>query len=336
MSTHLRRHHPDIDCNDYGQSKCSKPLNISDDKKRTSLPGQLRLSEAFKTKLSSRSTRAQAITNGIATFIAMDMRPYSLVENIGFKYLIHTLEPRYEIPSRTHYTNYVIPEMYKKVKSSVMESIARASSMAVTTDGWTSRSTESYITITAHYVNEDWQLENPVLQTRTLQESHTGANLANVLDSAVDEWNLGKFSQIAISTDNASNIVSAVKQSRFAPHIRCFAHTINIASQKAMQVPQMSRILGRVRRIVSFFHRSSHAASVLRSKQLLLELPDHKLIQDVSTRWNSSYDMLQRYLEQQAAIFATLTVKDIRKNADTLATLSEEDVSAVEDAVNVL
>ncbi|XP_046542896.1 E3 SUMO-protein ligase ZBED1-like [Haliotis rubra] len=232
MSTHLRRHHPDIDCNDYGQSKCSKPFNISDDKKRTSLAGQLRLSEAFKTKLSSRSTRAQAITNGIGTFIAMDMRPYSVVENIGFKYLIHTLEPRYEIPSRTHFTNYVIPEMYKKVKSSVMESIARASSMAVTTDGWTSRSTESYITITAHYVNEDWQLENPVLQTRTLHESHTGANLANVLESAVDEWNLGKFSQIAISTDNASNIVSAVKQSRFAPHIRCFAHTINIASQK--------------------------------------------------------------------------------------------------------
>ncbi|XP_046542888.1 E3 SUMO-protein ligase ZBED1-like [Haliotis rubra] len=46
--------------------------------------------------------------------------------------------------------------------------------------------------------------------------------------------------------------------------------------------------------------------------------------------------MLQRYIEQQAAIFATLTVKDIRKNADTLVTLSEEDVRAVEDAVNVL
>ncbi|KAJ4931669.1 hypothetical protein JOQ06_010110, partial [Pogonophryne albipinna] len=38
----------------------------------------------------------------------------------------------------------------------------------------------------------------------------------------------------------------------------------------------------------------------------MLNLPAHKLIMDVVTRWNSSLDILERYLEQQQAIAATL------------------------------
>lgn len=49
------------------------------------------------------------------------------------------------------------------------------------------------------------------------------------------------------------------------------------------------------------------------SKQVLLELPKHKLIQDVSTRWNSTYDMFSRYIEQQPAVFATRLSKDVKK-----------------------
>lgn len=49
------------------------------------------------------------------------------------------------------------------------------------------------------------------------------------------------------------------------------------------------------------------------SKQVLLELPKYKLIQDVSTRWNSTYDTFSRYIEQQPAVFKTRLSKDVKK-----------------------
>ncbi|KAL3871015.1 hypothetical protein ACJMK2_039185 [Sinanodonta woodiana] len=126
----------------------------------------------------------------------------------------------------------------------------------------------------------------------------------------------------------------AIQEEKFTPHIKCFAHNINLATQRGLQVHQMSRLLGRIRHIVSFFHRSTTAATLLKSKQELLQLPKHKLIQDVQTCWNSSYDMIDRFLEQQLAIVATLLSKEIRQT--DLNTLSEDDVSNAEDILKVL
>ena len=64
--------------------------------------------------------------------------------------------------------------------------------IALTTDLWTSRSVESYLTITAHYINSKWELESKVLQTREKKERHTGENIAETLLTAVKEWKIDK------------------------------------------------------------------------------------------------------------------------------------------------
>lgn len=37
-------------------------------------------------------------------------------------------------------------------KNKIFADLSNASSIAITTDGWTSRATESYVTVTAHYI----------------------------------------------------------------------------------------------------------------------------------------------------------------------------------------
>ncbi|XP_039625496.1 E3 SUMO-protein ligase ZBED1-like [Polypterus senegalus] len=100
MLTHLKRHHPSV--------------NVSSTRKKTSLVQTVTpITSAFKQHLASNSDRAKAITHGIGVFIATGLRQYSVVENAGFKYMIKVLEPRYEIPSRPHFSQQVQEEVSK-------------------------------------------------------------------------------------------------------------------------------------------------------------------------------------------------------------------------------
>ncbi|KAI4829903.1 hypothetical protein KUCAC02_001563 [Chaenocephalus aceratus] len=133
-------------------------------------------------------------------------------------------------------------------------------------------------------------MQSHVLQTRPLYEQHTSTHLAEVLKEVVSEWKLERpGNTIPVTTDNARNIVNAISEAGLGPQIGCFAHTINLAAQKSTGINKVSRLLSRIRSVVSFFHRSTTAAQY---KQEMLNVPKHKLIHDVPTRWNSSYDMV--------------------------------------------
>ena len=116
------------------------------------------ISSYFQNKLAHNYSRSKAITDAIGYFICKDMRLYNVAENAGFRHMIATLELRYTIPNREHF----------------MESLSGPERVALTTDGWTSCASQSYIIITVHYITADWSIKNHVLQTRLFYEAHTG------------------------------------------------------------------------------------------------------------------------------------------------------------------
>ncbi|KAJ4940608.1 hypothetical protein JOQ06_026905 [Pogonophryne albipinna] len=312
LRTHLQRHHPDK----VMLTEELKKLRPRRDPKQTMLDSDGGCSHKFP----STSPRSQKITESIAYFICQDLRPYSVVENIGFRRMVNAMEPRYPVPTRQHLTKVCVPRLYAQTKAHVKASLGKAERVALTCDGWTSRTTEAYVTITAHFINEEWELVMYVLQTRDMPESHTGHNLAEHLRKA--EWEITEKDPVIV-TDNASNMTIAAEEAAFTLHVKCYAHTLNLAAQRALKITAVARLLGRVRRIVNFFRRSTTANHMLKEKQRLLQLPEHKLMTDVVTRWNSAHDMLERFLEQQPAICAALLS-------------SESDVTTAEEVVSAL
>ncbi|CAI5689139.1 unnamed protein product [Oreochromis niloticus] len=249
--------------------------------------------------------------------------------------MLRVLEPRYNIPSQTYFTDIAVPALYKETKAKLETAVSAAAAVALTSDGWTSRATPSYLTVTAHYIDPEWQMKNCVLQTR-LVESHATDDLAKGLSEAVEDWKLRPNVTIPVTTDNAKNIVNAVIAAGLGPQIGCFAHTVNIAAQEGIAVQKVSHLLAKMRRIVSFFHRSTTRCNVLKKKQQLLQLSEKKLIQDVPTRWNSSHDMMERYLEQQAAVYAAMADSTVKKSMKNIQNLTQEEHALAENLVTVM
>ncbi len=196
MTVHLRRHHVNV--------------SISTNR-REPVRKQLLLSAAFKQPLSDKSDRAIAITKALGMFIAKDMQPCSVIECEGFRQLMNVLEPRYNIPSRRHFGTTVIPKLYDETRGEIEKELSDTAHVALTTDGWTSRATESFLTVTAHCITSEWEMRSCVLQTRPIYESHTSEHLSEMLTDAVAEWKLERVNSIiTVTTDNAQNIVNAI------------------------------------------------------------------------------------------------------------------------------
>lgn len=77
------------------------------------------------------SERAKWINKSIARFIAMDLRPYSVVEIEGFRGIVHTLELRYKIPSWQYFTDTAIPTLNSETKSNVLDTLMEAGRVAI-------------------------------------------------------------------------------------------------------------------------------------------------------------------------------------------------------------
>ena len=100
-----------------------------------------------------------------------------MVEGVGFRCMIKTLEPRIKIPSCKNFSNTVIHSLYEETRQGIVKELSVMAYVVLTSDGWTSRATESLLTVTAHYITSIWKMKSSVLQTRPLYESHTSEHL---------------------------------------------------------------------------------------------------------------------------------------------------------------
>ncbi|XP_041654041.1 E3 SUMO-protein ligase ZBED1-like [Cheilinus undulatus] len=279
----------------------------------------------------ARACQDEAITKSLAYFIAKDMMPFRTVERPGFKTLMNTVAPKYKIPRRQQLSEKEIPNMYLKVKADVVSSLAEAQHVAFTTDLWTSNTGHPYMSLTAHFITPAWEMKAACLETAFLPEDHTAENIKQAFNNLIAEWGIDQTAEVCVMTDNATNMKAAFK-SLPSNWISCFGHNLNLALGKALKINQLEAAVKACRSVVQGFNHSWKRRRELAKKQAELNLPQHTLIQDVVTRWGSTYDMMSRFVEQHTAVAATLMGD---RNTRHLV-LKGSYISTLEDACKVL
>ena len=63
----------------------------------------------------------------------------------------------------------------------------QAEFLAITADLWTSVATESYLTVTYHFLNKQWEMKSTILGTLPLSGSHTTTDIVAWIKELVYE-----------------------------------------------------------------------------------------------------------------------------------------------------
>lgn len=332
---HLKLHHPVIYKSVKGQvttqSTADKPQSSTGELK------QMTLQESMcKFQLYPRSSKKwQSLTDAVTYCVAKDMMPLYSVEKSGFKHLLHTFDPHYEVPSRNYMSRVAIPSLYNATKDQVLKSIQGSQYFSSTTDLWSSNTTEPYMGFTVHYINNAWEIQSKCLQTLYFPESHTGENLSEGLCDTLKSWGLKESQQVCITTDNGSNILSAVSMLKWT-HLSCFGHNLNLAVTNSTKGDdRVARAFGLCKKIVSAFSHSWKKKQDLLAFQTSLNLPQHTLVTNCPTRWGSNQKMVERILEQEDAIRQVLS-KD-RNSCHLVPTWQDKEIlSSVNSALSAL
>ena len=302
---HLRSKHAVAFTNFQKESKEKKDTDATQSTATIPRPATIEALLDRKQPFQFNDQRALDWNKTIAEFIALDVQPFSVVDNLGFRRIMAKAEPRYKIPSSKYFATTLIPEIHTSIKNKVRGMVSSQTSMSFTSDAWSDPSVGvALLSLTAHWITVDFQRKQAILAASPLEESHTGDYLGGMLIQILGEYNIEKSAVHVLLRDSGANMIKAARVADI-DSIGCFAHTLQLViNDGIMSQRAVKDILAISCSIVGKFRHSILAQQRLSDLQESLGAPNKKLVQDVQTRWNATLAMLRSLVEQKQVLGA--------------------------------
>jgi hypothetical protein len=147
---------------------------------------------------------------GLVRMIIQHKYPFSIVEHQGFIDFMRSAQPSFVMPGRKTIHNDGI-KIFNTMKAQQIQRIAKANRIALTTNLWTASDLMGYMVVTAHYINNNWNLIKKIIGFQPLPPPHTGKSIADCVTQTLLDWNAVR--KVAFFTlDNASSNNLAISQ----------------------------------------------------------------------------------------------------------------------------
>nr|XP_047135321.1 zinc finger BED domain-containing protein 4-like [Hydra vulgaris] len=156
--------------------------------------------------------------------IAVDIQLFSIVEDIRL---------------------YVLTIVYQvEIRQNIQKEINDASYISFTTDGWASTNGKcSFLSLTAHWLTNEFHQKSAVLRVCQFNVSHTTKNICEAIQISMNDFFIPASKVHLVAKDNAANMAAGIREA----------------------------------------------------------VPQNRFKQDIATKWNSQYFMLEKIFEQKRA-----------------------------------
>ncbi|XP_077217854.1 zinc finger BED domain-containing protein RICESLEEPER 2-like [Tasmannia lanceolata] len=202
-----------------------------------------------------------AIKREMALMIMEGELPFKFVVQPRFRSLCKLLQPCF-IPISRQTCRREVVNLYEGEKCK-LKSYLRCSSqgICITTDTWTSNRGMSFMSITVHFVDDQWKLNKKILNFCPIID-HKGEAMGTAIEKCLKEWGIRKI--LTCTVDNASandNLVRWLKNSFSSilggefMQMRCVAHIVNLIVCDGLKEYNVS--IARIREAIKFVRGSS-------------------------------------------------------------------------------
>ena len=221
----------------------------------------------------AKSDAWRCCVRSLTKFVARHNQAFHLGSKTAFVEFMKTVEPKWPVISARSIRWQVEKESERIIKmySGLFMEVLDTTNIALTTDIWTASNQDSYLTITAHYITEDWQMRSHTLGTQSFNKKHNAKNIMKKLCRERRRFGMmprlpeeykhkmdpfvfssapeliyqheAQYDHPALTTDNASNISKAAEMKEHFEWNRCICHCLHLVVGEALKTHYICHIL---------------------------------------------------------------------------------------------
>jgi hypothetical protein len=327
LEKHVMRHHKDEYKTVMNERAEKKQRNDS-----TGNFGQRKLSDYLSV------TNCPNFEDALLNWIVQTYQPLSVIEHPSFREMLLKLNNKSPLISHAKIHSLLSAKYYDVMAS--MKKILKMNQISLTTDAWTSITKDGYVTCTIHFIEPNsWTLHCFSLGIFKKDGASTAIDVVRYAEAVLETFEVTYDQLTCVVTDTEATMVAAgrlFKENSYeaggtTSWHGCIDHMLELITKLAFKdLPNSSGAMSACRSLVNLFNSSSQASSKLKDKSKAMLGVALTVIQDVCTRWWSTYMMCERMLRLKSVLTVLHLEGDIR------VSLSEAQWAVIQDLTLLL
>jgi hypothetical protein len=259
--------------------------------------------------------------------------PLCFGESSAFQeYITRAHNPRF-IKSSRQTTARDLIKLFNDRAEELIGALKSVSSVALTSDIWSGKAKEDYISVVARFVNSDWCLEKRLLAGLRPIEVVTRYNIVERVQMIADDYGItDKIFAIVLDNASSNKTVMDVLKPLFSGYIgkliplpsrneydlsaiflhqRCACHIINLIVKSFLK--RLQPYLEDFRTAITFLNSSNQRIASYKQYCLSVGVRPRKFGADMDVRWNSTFLMLKHLAPNQTTFSVWIKTNHPRK-----------------------